>query len=119
MAALRSLLPAALLAAFAFACGTFSGAAAWPWGTVGQAALLACAVAGLGAAGDPLRLGRARRWLAPALLAALAASLAFSPVPRAGRVALALLPAFVLTAAAAARVFEREETRRRALAAWS
>lgn len=119
MAVLRSLLPAALLAAFAFACGTFSGGAAWPWGAAGQAALLAAAVAGLGAAGDPLRLGRAGRWLAPALLAALAASVALSPVPRAGRAALALLPAFVLTAAAAARVLEREETRRRALAAWS
>jgi len=119
MPALRSLLPAALLGAFAFACGTFSGGAAWPWGPAGQLLLLAAALAGLGAAADPLRLGAAGRLLPLALLATVAASVVASPVPRAGRLALALLPAFGLAAAAAARVLEDAVARRGALAAWS
>ena len=37
MRGLRILLPALLLAAFAFACGSFPGAASWPAGPLGQA----------------------------------------------------------------------------------
>jgi hypothetical protein len=119
MAALRSLLPAALLALFALRCGSFAGGAAWPWGPVGQALLLLSALAGLAAAADPLRLGAAGRLLALALLVSVAASIAASPVPRAGRVALALLPACALVAAAAARGLEPAAARRLGLAAWS
>lgn len=115
----RALLPALLLGAFAFACGTFPGAASWPTGPLGQALLLVAAAAGLAEAGDPLRLGPAGRWLALATLVAVAGSALASPVPRAGRTALALLPAFLLLPAAAARAFASENGKRVALALWS
>ena len=49
-----------------------------------------------GAWRDPLELGAAGRWLPPALLVAVALSWWTSPVPRAGRVGLVLLPALLL-----------------------
>lgn len=119
MGFLRPLVPALLLGAFAFACGTFPGAAAFPAGPVGWALALAFAVGGLRDAADPLRLGGAGRWLPLALCVAVAGSVAASPVPRAGRVALALLPAFLLLPAAVARALEGERTRRLGVALWA
>ncbi|MGE0641177.1 MAG: O-antigen ligase family protein [Thermoanaerobaculia bacterium] len=95
MAALRPHLPALLLALFAFHCGTLPGAAEFPAVAIGQALLLVAATLA-GARIDPLRLGRAGRLLPWALLLTVIASRAASPVPRAGIVALALLPAFLL-----------------------
>lgn len=113
------LLPALLLACFAFWCGTFPGGAAFPAGPAGQGLVLAAAL--LGAAGwrDPLGLGRAGRWLVLALLAAVALSLWTSPVARAGRVGLCLLPAFLLLAPFVARCWSTARRREIGLAAWS
>lgn len=86
----------------------------------GEALLLAAALwAGLPGL-DPLRLGRAGRLLPLALLIAVAASAWASPVPRAGRTALLLLPAFLLAPAAVARCWADAKARRiglRAIAA--
>ena len=111
------LLPALLLACFAFWCGTFPGGAAFPAGPAGQGLVLAAAL--LGAAGwrDPLGLGRAGRWLVLALLAAVALSLWTSPVARAGRVGLCLLPAFLLLAPFVARCWSTARRREIGLAA--
>jgi hypothetical protein len=118
MANLVALLPAALLAVFAFACGGFASAASWPSGPAGAALLLALGAAGVREVVDPLRLGRAR-WLVPALWGAVALAVALSPVPRAGRTALVLLPTLLLLPAVVARGFADRERRRSALAAWS
>ena len=61
------LLPALLLACFAFWSGTFPGAATFPAGPVGQALVLAAALFGAASWRDPLRLGPAGRWLVGAL----------------------------------------------------
>lgn len=118
MATLMALLPAALLAVFAFGCGGFASAASWPAGPAGAAIVLAVAAAGARSAADPLRLGRARG-LVPALWVAVALSVAVSPVARAGWTALALLPTFLLLPAVVARAFADPDRRRTALAAWS
>lgn len=118
MASPVALLPAALLALFAFACGGFASAAGWPAGPAGAALLLALGAVGAREASDPLRLGRARA-LVPALWLAVALSVALSPVPRAGWTALALLPALVLLPAVVARAFSDPQRRSKALAAWS
>jgi hypothetical protein len=120
MARLRSLVPALLLAAFAFRCGTFQGAAAWPWGPLGQVALLGVAGYGLAESFDPLRLGSAGRWLLAALLVSATGSLLASPVPRAGSTALPLAVAVLLIPAAVARLLGGDPAgRRRGLIAWS
>jgi len=119
---LLALSPAALLALLAMWSGTFTGAAAWPAGPLGQAALLAVALAAVAwgvDARDPLALGRAGRWLPAALLVVVAAGVAASPAPRAGRAVLALLPAFLLLPAAIAAVLADRRRRDVALAAWS
>lgn len=108
------LAPALLLLLFAGWCGTFQGSASWPAGVCGQALLLAGACLGAGAVDDPLRLGPGGRWLVWAVLATLVASAWASPVPRAGRAGLALVPAFLLLPAAVASVLA--EARRRDLA---
>jgi len=118
MATLVALLPAVLLAVFAFACGGFATAASWPAGPAGAAIVLTVAVAGARFADDPLRFGRARI-LVPALWVAVALSVASSPVARAGWTALAMLPAFLLLPAAVARALRDPDRRRTALAAWS
>ncbi len=114
-----SLLPPLLLACFAFWSGTFPGAAAFPSGPVGQGLVLAAALLGAAAWRDPLRLGSAGRWLVGALLAAVALSLWASPVARAGRVGVVLLPAFLLLAPFVARCWSTERRREVGLAAWS
>lgn len=118
MASPIALLPAALLALFAFACGGFASAAGWPAGPVGAALLLALGAVGTREASDPLRLGRARG-LVPALWLAVALSVALSPVPRAGWTALALLPALLMLPAVVGRGLADPARRRGALAAWS
>ncbi len=113
------LLPPLLLACFVFWSGTFPGAAAFPSAPVGQALVLAAALLGAAAWRDPLRLGGAGRWLLGALLAAVALSLWASPVARAGRVGVVLLPAFLLLAPFVARCWSTERRREIGLAAWS
>lgn len=114
-----ALLPAILLALFAFALGGFDGSAHFPQSAFAALLPLALALAAASGLRDPLRLGRSG-WIWPALLVvACAASLALSEVPRAGRTALLLLPAFLLLPAAVARVWSTAEARRLGVAAWS
>lgn len=113
------LLPALLLACFAFWSGTFPGAATFPAGPVGQGLVLAAALLGAAAWRDPLRLGPAGRWLVAALVAAVVLSLAISPVGRAGRVGLLLLPAYLLLPSFVARCWSTERRREIGLLAWS
>jgi O-antigen ligase len=113
------LAPALAAALFGAWCGTFWGAATFAGAVAGEAVLLAAALwAGLPGL-DPLRLGRAGRLLPLALLITIAASAWASPVPRAGRTALILLPAFLLVPAAVARCWADEKARRVGLRALS
>ncbi|HVT60943.1 MAG TPA: O-antigen ligase family protein [Thermoanaerobaculia bacterium] len=108
----RALVPALWLALFAGWCGNLLGAVTAAGSAAGAAALLGGLLA-LGASWrDPLRLGRAGRLLPPALWAAAAASAWLSPVPRAGRVGVLLLPVFLSLPAAVARCWRREPDRR-------
>jgi tetratricopeptide (TPR) repeat protein len=103
------LLPPALLALFAFLCGNLPGSATAAGAAGGQLLLLlAAATVGIS---DPLRLGRAGRLLPWALVVAVAASLLASPVPRAGKVGLILLPAFLLLPGFVARCWETDRSR--------
>jgi O-Antigen ligase len=114
------LLPAALLLLFGLWSGTFTGGATALGAGCGQAALLGASLLAAGYWIDPLRLGRAGRWVPLALWVALAASAWASPVARAGRVGLILLPAFLLVPTVVERAWQDERTRRlglRALAA--
>lgn len=113
------LLPALLLACFAFWCGTFPGSAAFPAGPAGQALALAAALVGAAQWRDPLELGRAGRWLLAALVAAAGLSLWASPVARAGWVGICLLPAYLLLAPFVARCWSTECRRELGLRAWS
>ncbi|MBW8877681.1 MAG: O-antigen ligase family protein [Acidobacteria bacterium] len=114
---MAGLVPALLLALFGVWCGTFAWGAAAPAGAVAAGALLAT-LFWIGAPWrDPLRLGSAG-WLLPAALwIAAAASAWASPVPRAGRVAVLLLPAFLGLPSAVERCWRREADRRRGLRA--
>src|SRR5215472_16195216 len=94
MAALPALLPPLLLALFASWCGSFAGGATFSGSAGGAAALLAAVLAAGPAWRDPWRLGRGRL-LPLGLWAVVAASAWFSPVERAGRTAVELLPAFL------------------------
>lgn len=108
-------MPAALLVVFGAWIGTFYGHASFVGSTIGIAVLLVLVLSWvLGPRGfrfhpahddpslldpprfDPLRLGRAGRWCLVALLVTVVASWWASPVPRAGRVGVVLLPAFLL-----------------------
>lgn len=111
MAALLSLLPALLLGLFAFWCGNFSGAPDFPAGPLGQGLVLAAALFAASSWRDPWRLGEAGRYLPGALAVAVAASLLASPVPRSGRVAILLLPAFGLLPAFVARCWSTPRRR--------
>ncbi len=122
-----ALAPALLVLLFASWCGTFGN---WSGGLAGGSPA-AAAVAGqllvilaglygvaaaprIGGAAwwDPWRLGRSGRFLPFALLAAVALAWAASPVPRAGRVGVILLPAFLGVPAAVAHAW-RDARRRR------
>lgn len=113
MAVLSPFLPALLLGLFAFYCGNFSSAAGFPAGPIGQGLILITAVLAASSWRDPWRLGVAGRYLPWALVLASTLSLFASPVPRSGRVAVVLMPAFLLVPAFAARCWSTE--RRRAL----
>lgn len=109
---MAALLPALLLALYASWCGTFHGGATFS-GAVGAHLALLGAVAWIGPSWrDPLGLGRAGRLLPAALLLTVAAGAWLSPVSRAGRVGLLLLPGFLWLPGAVARVWRREEARR-------
>lgn len=114
-------LPAALLLLFGGWCGTFQGGAAWPQAAIGAAVVVVIALLAL-AAGvdprDPLGLGRSGRWLLAGVLLVLVAGVLASPVPRAGRNVLALLPAWLLLPAAVARALTTA-SRRGGLLLWS
>jgi len=112
-------LPALLAALFAGWCGTFATGVSWPAAAVGWIAVLGLVGAVGGDGRDALGLGRPGAWLPLLFAAAMAASLALSPVPRAGRVALTLLPAFYLLPAAVARCWQGEAARRWGLRALS
>ena len=109
------LLPPLLLALYGAWCGTFA------WGPSSPASL-AAALSLLGTLlwiapswRDPLRLGGSGRLLPLALWIAVAASAWASPVPRAGWMAVLLLPAFLVLPAVVERCWRREEDRRRGL----
>jgi len=109
---MAGLLPALLLALFGAWCGTFAWGATAPASAAGVVLLLGTLV-WIGAPWrDPLRLGVAGRLLPAALWIAAAASAWASPVPRAGRVAILMLPAFLALPAAMARCWRREADRR-------
>ncbi len=92
--------------------GSFYEGARGAWALAGHLALLAFA-AGFGRVWpDPLRLGRGGRLLLLALGVSVLASWWASPVPRAGRLGIVLLPAFLLVPAAVARCWPDAEARR-------
>lgn len=115
--AMAGLAPSLLLALFGAWCGTFAWGVSSPAGAA-VAVLLLGILSSLGASWrDPLRLGAAGRLLPPALWIAVAASAWASPVPRAGWMAVLLLPAFWGLPGAIERCWRREEDRRRGLRA--
>jgi len=110
-----SWVPAAALLATAAWLGSFYGSASFVG--LGGLCLLVLALAAGGGSGwlDPLRLGRWGNFLFLLLLAFLVASWVASPVSRAGRTALILVPAFVLLPAAFARCWKDQKALRRGL----
>lgn len=111
-AAVAALAPAAGAAVFGLWAGTAAGGATAAGAIAGHLLLLAGALATAPAWRDPLALGRRGRLLPWALWLLAAASAWASPVPRAGRVAVVLLPAFVLAPAAVARAWRGAAGRR-------
>lgn len=97
--------PAALLALLATWAGTLYGGAGAVETVAAHLALLVAAAAAGGAWRDPLRIGRGGVLLLLACLVSVVASLLVSPVARAGRTAILLLPTFPLLAAATARAW--------------
>ena len=109
--------PALLLALTAAWCGTLDGGATFAGSATAIAALLGLLVWQGCSWRDPLRLGRAGRWLPPAVWVAAALSAWASPVPRAGLAGLVLLPAFLGLPDAVARCWPGEAERRQGLRA--
>jgi len=109
---MRALLPAALLALFGGWCGTFYYGASAPAVVVGHLLLLGAA-AWAWRGWDPLRLGPRAKAVAPLLWLWLVLTMRASTVPRAGWLAVALLPAFLALPAAVARCWETAGARRR------
>jgi len=107
-----ALLPAVLLASAAVWTGGFESATRVPAGAVGLAAILCASLLAFRDLPDPLALGRLGGVLPPLVVAFAAVSWAASPVPRAGRLALVLLPAFLLLPAAVARAWREPAARR-------
>ncbi len=124
-----AVLPALLAALFTGWCGTLIGGVSWTAAAASQLILLSIAVAAGGEWPDPLRLGRWGRWLPLALVVVVAASLLASPVPRAGRVGVLLLPSYLILPAMVARAWRDDRPRAigtralavavAAIAAWS
>ncbi len=113
------LIPPLLLALFGAWCDTFAWGPSWQASAAGEIALLGGLLWTAPSWRDPLRLGATGRLLPWALWIALAASTWASPVPRAGWVALILLPAFLLLPGAVERCWRREDDRRWGLRALS
>jgi O-antigen ligase len=111
-ARLAGLLPPLLAALYAAWCGTWIGGASFSGSAGGAAALLAALVAAGAPWRDPLRLRGTGRLLPAALWLAVAASAWSSPVPRAGKVAVLLLPAYLWLPAVVARCWRRDAARR-------
>ncbi len=104
-------LPAALLLLFSGWSGTFYVGAQGAWALTGHLALVAFAGAFGSIWPDPLRFGRGGRLLLVALATSVLASHLASPVTRAGRLGVILLPAFVLVPSAVARCWSRKRAR--------
>ncbi|HET9209169.1 MAG TPA: O-antigen ligase family protein, partial [Thermoanaerobaculia bacterium] len=113
------LIPPLLLALFGAWCGTFAWGPSWQASAAGTLALLGSLLWIAPPWRDPLRLGPTGRLLPWALWTTLAASAWASPVPRAGWVALILLPAFLALPGVVERCWRREEDRRWGLRALS
>jgi O-antigen ligase len=109
---LPELFPATLLALFGGWCGTFYYGASAPAVVVGHLVLVAAA-AWAWRGWDPLRLGPRAKAMAPLLWLWLVLAMRASPVPRAGWLAVALLPAFLALPGAVARCWATPEARRR------
>ncbi len=108
-------LPAALLLLFSGWAGTFHVGAEAHWALAGHLALLIFAGAFSGAWPDPLRAGGGGRLLLAALAVSVLASHLASPVTRAGRLGVLLVPAFVLVPSAVARCWASNAARRSGL----
>ncbi|PYQ55478.1 MAG: hypothetical protein DMF53_28100 [Acidobacteria bacterium] len=104
--------PPLLLALFGAWCGTFAWGPSWQASAAGTLALLGSLLWIAPSWRDPLRLGSTGRLLPWALWIAAAASAWASPVPRAGWVALILLPAFLVLPGVVERCWRREQDRR-------
>ncbi|HEY3567038.1 MAG TPA: O-antigen ligase family protein [Thermoanaerobaculia bacterium] len=109
---MAGLIPPLLLALFGAWCGTFAWGPWWQASAAGTLALLGSLLWIAPPWRDPLRLGPTGRLLPWALWIALAASAWASPVPRAGWVALILLPAFLVLPGVVERCWRRELDRR-------
>ena len=109
--------PPLLLALFGAWCGTFAWGPSWPASAAAALAILGSLLWIAPPWRDPLRLGATGRLLPWALWIAVAASGWASPVPRAGWVALILLPAFLVLPGVVERCWRLEEDRRRGLRA--
>lgn len=116
---MRAILPAFFLAIFACGAGNFSGGATFAGSTAAALCLIGATLSSGWGDGDPLKLGARGRLLPWALWIAMAVSAGLSPVPRAGRVALLLLPAFFALPGAVARAWNSVAARRSGLAAVS
>ena len=112
LAGFRPHLPAAVLLLFSCGSGTFAGGATGDWAVTGHLVLLAFVATCGRLWPDFLGLGRRGHWLLLAVAIALAASYGLSPVPRAGRLGLILLPAFLLVPSAVAHCWSTRERRR-------
>jgi O-antigen ligase len=111
------LLPPLLLALFGAWCGTFAGGAT-AWGSAAGLAALLAALLWIGVPWrDPLRLGFAGSLLPFALWIAATASAWASPVPRAGRMGVLLLPVFLWLPGAVERCWRSGDDRRQGLRA--
>jgi O-antigen ligase len=111
------LLPPLLLALFGAWSGTFAGGVT-AWGSSAGLAALLAALLWIGSPWrDPLRLGFAGSLLPFALWIAVAASAWGSPVPRAGRMGVLLLPVFLWLPGAVERCWKSSGDRRQGLRA--
>ncbi len=111
--------PALALALLTFWSGTLFGGASFSGAATTHIALLGLAALAAPAWRDPLALGWHGRLLPAALLVSLSLSWWLSPVERAGRVGLVLLPAMLLVPAAVARCWRQPRSRALGLLAMS
>ncbi len=116
---LLAFLPALVLALLTFWSGTLFGGATFSGAASAHLALLGLSALAAPAWHDPLALGWRGRLLPLALLVAVGLSWWLSPVERAGRAGLVLLPALLLAPAAVARCWRNRQVRALGLAAVS